>query len=302
MVSVAGHEKWRRIGDAHDKGGVKTPPLSSLADALRIVFEFTRTGEQEISVATLSRRLGVPKSKVSRVLATFREAGWLEQDARTRAYKVGLKAYAVGARYLSGNTLAREAQMILRNVVDRSGCSSSLCILDGLDPFYLTGIEGPVTVDFGSRVGAYFPLHATAPGRILLAFSDSATIDRILKEPRMTAFPTCVPWNNREIRSDIACLREIGFAVSHGDRIPGVGGIGVPVFGAGQVLAAALSISYPISMVPIAREPYFAAILFDAARALSRRLGARLYPFGDGVDGREGGQRDGTPATAVVAG
>jgi DNA-binding IclR family transcriptional regulator len=260
-------------------------PLSSLADALRIAFEFTRSNDEQISVGDLSRRTLLPKSKVSRVLATFRAAGWLDQDPRTRGYKVGLRAYAVGARYVNGSALAREALPIMRNVADRSGFSTALCVLDRHDPLYLLGVEGPVQVDFGSFAGAYFPIHATVPGRILLAFSEPATIDRILKEPRMAAIPTRMRWNVREIRRDIASLRKTGYAVSHGDRLPGVGGIAVPVFGANDAIVAALSIAYPVGMVPPDREPYYAAILFEAARALSRRLGAASYPFRD-VRGR----------------
>lgn len=280
--------------------GTKGGPLSSLADALQIVFEFTRTDEEEISVTSLSRRIGLPKSKISRVLATFREAGWLDQNPRTRAYKVGLKAYAVGARFLNASTLTREALPVLRSIVDRSGFSSALCVLDGLDPLYVVGIEGPVSVDFGSRAGAYFPIHATAPGRILLAFSDSAMIDRILKEPRMAAIPTRMPWNIHDIRRDIAQLREIGYAVSHGDRLPGIGGVAVPVFGAGQRIVASLSVAYPFAIVPAVREPYYAAILFEAARTLSRRLGAHSYPFGEVHKGRETDRVEGTYAITAT--
>lgn len=279
-----------------ERGG----PLSSLANALRVVFEFTRTDEEEISVTSLSRRLGMPKSKVSRVLATFRETGWLDQNPRTRAYSIGLKAYAVGARFLNASALTREALPVLRSIVDRSGFSSALCVLDGLEPLYVVGIEGPVSVDFGSRAGAYFPIHATAPGRILLAFSDSATVDWILKEPRMTAMPTRMPWNIRDIRRDIARLREIGYAVSRGDRLPGIGGVAVPVFGGGQKIVATVSVSYPMGMVPPDREPYYAAILFEAGRTLSRRLGAHSYPFGEVHEGRESERSEGKYESAAA--
>jgi DNA-binding IclR family transcriptional regulator len=259
--------------------GTREPPLSSLADALRVVLEFCRTDQDEITVSTLSRRTGMPKSKISRVLATFRDAGWLEQNPRSRAYRVGLKAYAFGGRFLHGSALAREAASVLRMVADRSGYASHLCVLDGTDPLYLMGMEGPVSVDFGSHVGSYFPVHATAPGRILLAFSDPSTIDKVLKEPRMRSMPTRRGWNIREIRRDIAAIREVGYAVSRGDRRPGVGGIAVPIFGPEQNILGSLSISFPQAMVPATKDSYYAELLFEAANILSRRLGASPYPY-----------------------
>jgi DNA-binding IclR family transcriptional regulator len=231
------------------------------------VLEFSRTDQDEVTVSTLSRRTGLAKSKISRILATFRDAGWLEQNPKSRAYRVGLKAYAFGGRFLHGSSLAREAGSILRTVADRSGFGSALCVLDGLDPLYIMGVEGPVSVDFGSHVGSYFPIHATAPGRVLLAFSDSSTIGRILREPRMRSMPTRRAWNIREIRRDIAVIREVGYAVSRGDRRPGVAGIAVPVFGPDQTILASLSISYALTMVPGTKEPYYAELLFEAANA-----------------------------------
>jgi DNA-binding IclR family transcriptional regulator len=260
--------------------GKSRGPVTSLADALSVLIQFARSGAPEIGVSELARRLDMPKSKVSRMLATFREAGWLDQNPRSKAYSVGLRAYAVGARYLNTNPLAREALPVLRSISDRSGFASHLTVLDGPDPLYVAGIEGRVSLDFGSRAGAYFPVHATAPGRILLAFSDAATIDRILKEPRMSELPTQRRWNTREIRRDIGQLKDIGYAVSRGDRVPGIGGIAVPVFGAEQRLIASLSVSYPLTIVEGESEPYYATILFEAARTLSQRLGAHSYPFG----------------------
>ena len=45
----------------------------------------------------LAERFGLPKSQVSRILANFRDAGWLEQEPSSRSYVVGLSAYVFGA-------------------------------------------------------------------------------------------------------------------------------------------------------------------------------------------------------------
>ena len=153
-----------RIGSS--SRGPKVGPLSSLGDALQVVFEFTRTDEEEITVTSLSRRLALPKSKISRVLATFREAGWLDQNPRTRAYKVGLKAYAVGARFLNASALTREAMPILRGIVDRSGFASALCVLDGLDlRSNGFGIEPEITAKIFKRGYRVYEVPITYDGR-----------------------------------------------------------------------------------------------------------------------------------------
>ncbi|MCW5773080.1 MAG: hypothetical protein KIT16_15670, partial [Rhodospirillaceae bacterium] len=59
--------------------------------------------------------------------------------------------------------------------------------------------------------------------------------------------------------------------------------------------------SYPMALVAPAREPYYAAILFEAARTLSRRLGAHSYPFGETPDGDEPVGTAAAPAPAQPA-
>lgn len=255
------------------------PPLKSLATALEIVSALAGRGT-DVSVAELSRSLGMEKSKVSRVLTTFRRCGWLAQNPRTRSYRVGLRAYALGAEFLYCTDLTRAAMPLMRGIARRTGLTTALCVLDGTNAFYVAGIEGAIPLDFGARIGTRFPIHATAPGHVLLAFSDDALVNEILGERRMPNVPTRTPWDVVSIRAGIVGVRERGFATSRGGRIEGIGGIAVPIFNGAQSLSAALSVAYSLDQVSAAREAQCLDELLAAAREVSKLLGAQSYPFG----------------------
>lgn len=276
------------------------PPLKSLATALEIVSAIAGRGA-DVSVSELSRSLGMEKSKVSRVLTTFRSCGWLTQNPRTRSYRVGLKAYALGTQFLYTTDLTRAAMPLMQRIARRTGLTTALSILDGVNPFYLAGIEGTTPLDFGSRVGTPFPIHATAPGHVLLAFSSDVTVNEILREPRMPEIPTRTAWEVPAIRSAIASVREHGFAECRSGRILGIGGIAVPVFHDAQSFSAALSVAFSLDQVPADRKIFYRDELFKAARELSAQLGASSYPFGvRGVDGTRprAGRRRGAGSSA----
>lgn len=241
--------------------------------------EFQR-GTRKLSVSEISRTLGIPKSQVSRTLAEFRNNGWLIQDPASRTYSVGLRAYTVGVRYLSASDLTREALPILRLAADKSGFTTTLSIMDGFRPLYLFGVEAPVYADFGTRMGEHFPMHASAPGKALAGFCNPDLVERWITHnglSRITANTICEP---AEFRQALKQIRARGYSISRGERTPGLTGIAVPVFEDDQTIAAAMGLAFPSSHVAPDRFDYYVAILHDAGRKLSARLGCWNYPFG----------------------
>jgi DNA-binding IclR family transcriptional regulator len=250
--------------------------MQSLRAGLKILNEFSHVSG-ELTVTELANRLGMGKSQVSRMLTAFREEGWVTQNPATRAFSIGIAAYAAGARFINSNRLTREALPIMRAVVDRCGFTCTLSVLDEAQPLYLLGIDGPISADFASRVGTYFPFHATAPGKLLAAFAPEAVRAAMLRSPlvRLTSETFTEP---AKLRTRLREIREQGFSVSRAERTVGIGGIAVPVFD-GSGCVAALGIAYPQSLVPEAKFRDYAAMLHARAGALSLRLGSPAYRF-----------------------
>ena len=251
--------------------------MQSLRTGLRILSEFSHVSG-ELTVTELATRLNMAKSQVSRMLAAFREEGWVVHNPRTRGYSIGISAYAAGARFINSNQLTSEALPVMRQVVDRCGFTTTLCVVDNARPLYLLGIDGPISVDFASKVGSYFPAHATGPGKLLAAFADEAARAAMLGHELASLTARTIveaPALQRELRD----IRQRGFAVSTGERATGIGGIAVPVFDGTGACVAALGIAYPESLVRAAEFESYAAILQKAAGTLSRRLGCESYPI-----------------------
>ncbi len=256
--------------------------MKALSTALRLLREF-QTANTPLGVGDLSERLGLHKSQVSKVLNVFREHQLLEQDSLTRKYSVGLGAFTLGARYVNSHPLASEALPVMRKLVDGCRHSATLTIIYGDDVIHLMAVEGPLFVDGRWRVGRLLPYHATSSGKVLLAYESPERLEAILERkglPRITPRTIC---DRQKFRAVLRKVRETGVAISRGESVPGLGALAVPVFGRQGAVVAALGLVFPDHLVGSGHEGPFVDLLHAAARRLSARTGAEVYPYGGGA-------------------
>jgi DNA-binding IclR family transcriptional regulator len=253
--------------------------MKSLRTALRLLMEFG--GDQrDLGVGEVADRCGLSKSQVSKVLAAFADSGLLVQDPDTRRYSVGARMFALGSRFVTHDPLCREAMPVLRSVVESTGHSARLSVLDGDDVLYLLGVEGPLFVDTGWRAGTWLPVHSTAAGRVLLAFMAAERAARALTRAQLRPITERTVVDPGQLRKLIDAARMRGYTVQRGETTPGLGVLAVPIFGTGQQVVGALSVAFPSHLVASRNEGDLAELLHASARVLSQRIGGTVYPFG----------------------
>lgn len=236
--------------------------------------------QQSFGVTELSEQLDLPKSRVSKILATLRRHGLVAQDPATRRYSVGLRAFALGAKFLTYDRLSRESLPILHELVSETGHSARLSVRDGNDLIYLIGVEGPHFVDTGWRAGTWLPWYGSSAGRILLAFLPTAEADNLIAQKPMTPITEYTVRDAEKLRHILKTARKRGYDTQRNETTVGLGTIAVPIFGANQEVIGALSLAFPETSVMPEEEPGFAGILHRRARQLSMRMGSLTYVAG----------------------
>ena len=151
--------------------GAKRARLSSVANSLRVLGAFSgQQEEDELGITTLSQRLGLAKSTVHRLAATLTSARFLEQNEASGKYRLGLALFELGALVRRRMDVANEARPQLRELVDKTGETVQLGIIDRDSVLYVYEMSGRQAVPTAPAVGARAPLHCTAVGKVLLAF------------------------------------------------------------------------------------------------------------------------------------
>lgn len=224
---------------------------NSVARAVMILDTFAAAGrDPELGVTEISLRTGLAKSVVARVLAPLVQGGYLEQDPRTRRYRVGLRTFELGTRYLSRSGAPQAALQMLEELAAETGCTAYLGVLDGPACVVLAAHEGHSRLRVVVSAGERAPAAATAMGKAIMAALDPHALEGLLSHgwPPVDGDPWRI-LDPEELRQDLAATRDRGYALAADDGYPGVWSVGAVLPWHGQ-RPMAVSLDVPAQAVP----------------------------------------------------
>src|SRR5882672_7865202 len=143
--------------------------IQAVANALRLLHVFR--DEDEIGVAELARRLGLPKNNVFRLLATMEDLCFIEQSRESGRYRLGLACHALGQAFTRARPLLERAGPVLDCLLEQTGETVHLAVRDGFEVVHLEARAPVREIKTGVRTGRRAPIHCTALGKVLLGCS-----------------------------------------------------------------------------------------------------------------------------------
>ena len=255
------------------RGGVQA------ADTVLTVLETVAYAEEPIGVTQVANTVGIAKSAAFRHLRTLLDRGYLDQDPVTSRFRLGSKVFLLGRLAPPGHDLATTIQPAMREARDACGLSVVVSTPTPHGAFVLATIPGTQAIDIGVRVGSSLALHASAQGKVFLAFGPKSMLDRVLKSPRPSFTPHTIT-GAAELTAEIEHVRAQGYAVAPEDTLLGVNALAAPVLDPQGAVVA--SVALVGSIQHIAREPdaRLIGIVLNLAHRASRLIG--------GSNGRRG--------------
>jgi DNA-binding IclR family transcriptional regulator len=193
----------------------------------------------------LVSQLGLPRSSAHGLLQTLVDRGWLDLDAETRRYTIGLRAWHVGQAYTGHGDLLAIAKPVMDRLAHDVGETVQLARLDGLENVYIAISESAQPMRLASRVGARLYAHATGIGKALLAQlppDEAKTLIRSAPLPRFTANTITDPDVLDGVLDEV---RVRGYAVDDEEVLVGCRCVAVPLTDDGRGLVTGLSVTAP---------------------------------------------------------
>ncbi len=227
-------------------------------------------------MSELSRRLGLGKSTVHRLLTTLAAEHLIELNPRTGRYRLGIKLYELGTVVSSHFELHEAVAMYIDDLRGRTGETVHVAILDGLEVVYIERRESLRTlrhmVDY---VGHRNFAHCTASGKVLLAALPEAELERLLGDEQLPTRTKRSIADPARLRQELAGVRERGYAENVGESTADMASVAAPIHDDAGQTTAAISVTGPLSrMGESVRRRYVTAIL-DTATRISEQLGYR---------------------------
>ncbi len=241
-------------------------PVASVGRAL-VVLDELRDSERGLGVNEVARRIGVNPSTASRLLATLESAGLVQRDDPQAPYRLGLALVTFANRVLARLDLQALARPVLVELMERTGETATLSLPSAREAITVDSAPSLNSVVSMARLGQPSIAHATAVGKVMLAFGGGP----LPRERDLVALTDRTITDRTALADEIATVRERGYGTVFGERDPDVNAIAAPVFGPAGALAAILGIQGPSSRLedPVRLLP----VLEEEAAQLTRALG-----------------------------
>lgn len=219
--------------------------MSSSARILSIIETVVAHQETGLSFAEIVARTGMPKASVHRLLRELGECGYLTFSPEAKKYKGSLKLASLGAGVMAAFDLRDHVHPQMIRMQQETKAICNMAVKHGDLGIYVDKVESQ---DFGiklfSEVGKTFPLHCTALGKVLLAYSPSAEADRILAQPLQPFTPQTIT-DPIKLKIELDAVRRQGFAIDQEEITRGIVCVASPVRGHNGELIGAISVTFP---------------------------------------------------------
>lgn len=228
-----------------------------------ILLAFSQGGAY--TVTELAEHTGLPVSTTHRLATELVQWRVLERND-DRRFRPGLSLRTLGGTTCCTVSIRDRAAPALEDLSRATGAATRLGLLDHRVASYIyTEPDQPVS-QFSPA--ATLPLHATALGKVLLAFAPQDVLDATLPA-RLRAYTPHTITDPDRFRWVLKLARAHRMAIDDRELLPDYAAVAAPVFGVGGNVVAALEIQVDdISNVSHSRR----SALIVAAGSLSREL------------------------------
>jgi len=227
---------------------------------------------EEIGLSDLARRMGVSGPTLFRILATLAARGYVQKSAASR-YRLTLKAWEVGAKAVRRIRLRDVARPFLERLAAATGETVHLSVLQGDGIVIIDKLDSPHPVRVDTFVGLRAPVHCSATGKAILAFTSAEALGEILPT-RLLRHTAATIADRAALDRELAEVRRLGWAKNREEWRSGVCAAAVPIFDSARAAVASLSVTVPTPRFsPSALRTTLVPSLKRVGAALSDEIG-----------------------------
>lgn len=238
------------------------------------IFDAFDAQHQSLSLLEIGERIAMPKATTFRLVNTLQRNGFLVRLEDQR-YCLSLKILRLSGLVKSTLGIKEAARPAMAEVCRATGETVTLNIRSGVERVCIDVVDTPAPLMTIVRPGEHVSLLRGATARLLLAYAGEEEIDRIIA---LSAAAEKV--EAKELKADLANIRQRGFACTSGQRISGVTAISVPIFDIKDEVHYSLSLTGP-SIRMDQRLEEFKRIMIDAGASISAMMGTSHTVIGE---------------------
>lgn len=247
--------------------------IQSVDRAIRVLTALQ--GARRMSLSELAARLQLAPSTTHGIVRTLVEHGMVVQERGSSRYQLGPAVLRLGNVYLDTLELRSKAVPWAESLALRTGCAVRTGVLLLDDVVIIHHEPRPDGSRQMPEVGIVIPVHASALGKAMLAFLPDEE-SRVLASAPLRSMTGETLTTADELGQQLDLIRLTGIAVEEGEAVIGESAMASPVFDSSGLAVGAIGVVLTAGIEMVDQE--IRDGVREAARALSRELGAQSWP------------------------
>jgi DNA-binding IclR family transcriptional regulator len=259
------------LGPTRQKGTIQS------VDRAARILRALASGPRRLGVSELAERLDITRPTVHGLLQTLQAHGFVEQDRDSEKYQLGPGLLHLGNSYLDLNELRARSIIHAERLAERASASVRVGVMHGPTVVIVHHVFRPDATFQVLEVGAQLPAHASALGKAILAYAPRELLNDLVAEglPKLTG-RTLTP---KALRDELKSVREAGIARERDEAVLGESSLAGVIFDrSGAAVGAIGVVGETEAILPRGPSKGLRSAVSDAARGVSRELGARRWP------------------------
>jgi len=219
--------------------------IAATRTSLRIVEALKRL--DGAGVTAVANDLDMAKSTVHNHLQTLEDEGYVTSEGNM--YHVGLRFLGLGEYKRNRMDIYEKARPEVASLAEKTGEMANAAVEEHGEGVYITRAEGTEAVTVDTYAGKRVKLHCTALGKTILAELPEERVDEIVDSHGLPARTDNTITDRAELKSELAEIRDRGYAYDREERLSGLRCVAAPVIPENGDLVAALSVSGPTTRI-----------------------------------------------------
>lgn len=223
----------------------KETGIQSIQRAFAILEKLYEAG-QPLSAIEISEAAGINRTTAYGIINTLLDTHYIEKDLVTGKYRPSIKMHAMSCNYAENLPLIQLCGTPLRDLAERFEAILHFSLLTVENKLFLLRKYIPVAPEYRAKrleAGYGIPIHATGGGKIHLAFLPEEKRQVLIEKLTFKPYTRNTIRDMDALMKEVELIRERGFATDENEFLYNSCCIGFPIFGAGNTLVGAFSLS-----------------------------------------------------------
>ena len=248
--------------------------VQSLTRGLTLL-EFIAEAHGSVALTELAQQAGLPNSTPHRLLTTMQQQGFVRQVGDLGHWTIGAHAFIVGSSFLQSRNLLAIVHPILRKLMEESGETVNLAVLDHNDhqAIIIDQVQCTQLMRMSAPIGGKLPMHASGAGKAFLSQLSDEQVSNLLHRNGLHAYTHATLVSPVHLKEDLAQSRKRGYSFDDEEHALGLRCIASCIYDEHREPFAAISISGPISRMTDDRVTELGAMVIRAAKEVTLAYG-----------------------------